>query len=180
MTDDARTEVVLRTMRAVRSVRDLRPDPIPDGALDAILEVARWTGSGMNRQPWTFVVVRDRTTLAAIADSLDRTPGTWRTPTAAILLVMEDGMPGITTFDEGRAAERICIAATAEGLASALGWISEEARPAVAEPARRPGGQARADAVSLGRATEAGARPKAAPGTARKPLADVVRYERYG
>jgi nitroreductase len=163
----------------VRSVRDLHPDPIPDGALDAILEVARWTGSGMNRQPWTFVVVRDRTTLAAIADASTNT-GHVANAGAAILLVMEDGMPGITTFDEGRAAERICIAATAEGLASALGWISEEARPAVAELLGVPQGRHVRTLISLGRATEAGARPKAAPGTARKPLADVVRYERYG
>jgi len=49
---------LLRTMRQVRSVRSFRPDPVPDEYLTAILEVARWTGSGSNRQPWTFVVVR--------------------------------------------------------------------------------------------------------------------------
>ncbi len=178
MTDDARTEAVLRTMRAVRSVRDLRPDPIPDAALTAILEVARWTGSGMNRQPWVFVVVRDRATLAAIAAASPNT-GHVEHATAAIVLAMEDGMPGITTFDEGRAAERICIAATAEGLASALGWISEEARPVVAGLLGVPEGKHVRTLVSLGYPTEAGARHKAAPGTARKPLADVVRYERF-
>jgi nitroreductase len=29
------------------------PVPIPAEDLAEVLEVARWTGSGMNRQPWT-------------------------------------------------------------------------------------------------------------------------------
>lgn len=179
MTDQARAEPVLRTLRAVRSVRDLRADPIPDAALTAILEAARWTGSGMNRQPWTFVVVRDRATLAAIA-AASPNAGHVGGAAAAIVLVMDGEMPAITTFDEGRAAERILIAAAAEGIGSALGWISEEARPAVAELLGIPGGKRVRTLVSLGYPTEAGARPKSAPGTSRKPLADVVRYERYG
>ena len=53
----------LRTLRSVRSVRDFRPDSIPAEDVAEILEVARWTGSGMNRQAWTFVVVHERATL---------------------------------------------------------------------------------------------------------------------
>ena len=179
MASDDRAEAVLRTLRGVRSVRDFRPDPIPDAALQGILEVARWTGSGMNRQPWTFVVVRDHATLEAIAAASPNTGHVARAA-AAIVLVMDDGMPGLTTFDEGRAAERILIAATAQGVASALGWISEEARPAVAARLGVPEGKHVRTLVSLGYPTEAGARPRSAPGTARRPLADVVRYERYG
>ncbi|MCY7419045.1 MAG: nitroreductase family protein [Chloroflexi bacterium] len=50
----------LRNLRSVRSVRDFGPDPIVGADLTAILEVDRWTGSGMNAQAWTFVVVRGR------------------------------------------------------------------------------------------------------------------------
>lgn len=178
MADDDRAAQVLRVLRAVRSVRDLRPDPLPDSALTAILETARWTGSGMNRQPWTFILVRDRATLAAIAAAAP-SAGHVGNAAAAILLVMDGEMPELTTFDEGRAAERICIAATAEGVASALGWIPPQARPAVAALLGVPEGKCLRTFVSLGRPTEAGARAKSQPGTARKPFADVVRYERY-
>ena len=54
----------LRTLRAVRS---FRPDPVPQEVLDDVLEVARWSGSASNRQPWEIVVIRDRDTLRSLA-----------------------------------------------------------------------------------------------------------------
>src|SRR5438552_14172156 len=50
-------------LRRLRNVRQFRPDPIPDDVLHDILDVARWSGSANNRQPWEFVVVRDPETL---------------------------------------------------------------------------------------------------------------------
>ena len=41
-----------------RSIRNFRPDPVPDQALTEILEVARKAPSGSNIQPWRFVVIR--------------------------------------------------------------------------------------------------------------------------
>ena len=54
-------------LRGLRAVRQLRPDPLPEPVLHDILEVARWSGSAGNRQPWEFVVVRDRDMLAQLA-----------------------------------------------------------------------------------------------------------------
>lgn len=170
---------LLRVLRSVRSVREFRPDPVPDDVLAEILEVARWTGSGMNRQPWTFVVVRERATLAAIADASPNA-GHVRGAAAAIVIVMAGEMPELETFDEGRAAERILAAATALGLASAIGWIQPAGRPAVAALLGVPEGRRVRTLVALGYPTEAGARPKSSPRTARKPLAEVVRHERFG
>ncbi|MGZ6328736.1 MAG: nitroreductase family protein, partial [Candidatus Limnocylindrales bacterium] len=118
---DPQDRPLLRIMRRVRSVRSFRPDPVPDEFLTEILEVARWTGSGSNRQPWTFVVVRERATLSAIAAA---SPNARHVAgaAAAIVIVMDGDMPEIETFDEGRVAERILVAATALGLASAIGW----------------------------------------------------------
>jgi nitroreductase len=168
----------LRTLRAVRSVRDFRSDPVPDEAIAEILEVARWTGSGMNRQPWTFVVVRERDTLRAIAEASPNT-GHVAGAAAAIVIVMAGEMPERETFDEARAAERILIAATALGLASAIGWIMPKGQPAVAALLGVPEGRRVRTLVSLGYPGDIGARPKSAPGTARRPLEEIVRYERF-
>jgi nitroreductase len=57
---------VLRTRRSVRSYR---LDPVPQDALDRVLEVARISLSGSNRQPWRFILVTDpglRGELAAV------------------------------------------------------------------------------------------------------------------
>ena len=35
--------------------------------VDALLELARWTGSSKNTQPWHFIVVRDRGQIARLA-----------------------------------------------------------------------------------------------------------------
>jgi nitroreductase len=56
-------------LRGVRQVRQFSPEPVPQEVINDILEVARWTGSGMNRQPWEFVLVRNRDTLQEIAQA---------------------------------------------------------------------------------------------------------------
>jgi len=179
MTDPTSAAEMLRLLRSIRSVRDFRPDPVPDEALDAILDVARWTGSGGNAQPWTFIVVRERATLAAIAAASPNT-GHVGSAAAAIVIVMPNQQPAIETFDEARAAERILIAATALGLASAIGWIMPDAQPEVARVLGVPEGMRVRTLVSLGYATESGARPKSGPGQARRPLDTFVRQERFG
>jgi nitroreductase len=47
-----------QAIRERRSVRKYRPDPVPRETLEHILELATWAPSGMNRQPWHFIVVR--------------------------------------------------------------------------------------------------------------------------
>lgn len=39
------------------SIRKLKSDPLPEGAVERILEVAHWAMSGANSQPWEYVVV---------------------------------------------------------------------------------------------------------------------------
>jgi nitroreductase len=41
------------------AVRDFRPDPVPDGVVRRVLEVARFAPSGGNRQSWRVIVVKD-------------------------------------------------------------------------------------------------------------------------
>jgi nitroreductase len=176
MTDPESSRPLLRTMRRVRSVRSFRPDVVPDEFLTEILEVARWTGSGSNSQPWTFVVVRERATLDAIAaasPNVRHVAGA----AAAIVLVMDGNSPEIETFDEGRLAERILIAATALGMASAIGWIIPAGAPAIGALLGVPEGRRVRTLVSLGYPTEQGSRPKSTPGAARRPLAEMVRIE---
>jgi nitroreductase len=51
------------------SMRDLRPDPVPDSYVDKILEAGRWAMSGANSQPWEFIVVRDPQVKQALVDA---------------------------------------------------------------------------------------------------------------
>jgi len=50
---------LFEAIRNRRSVRAFRPDPIPDGLLNKILEAAQWAPSAGNCQARDFVIVRD-------------------------------------------------------------------------------------------------------------------------
>ena|SRR5438132_9960094 len=70
MTDSSDTDTAsarIAFLRGLRAVRQLQPDPLPESVLHDILEVARWSGSAGNRQPWEFVVIRDRDMLRRLS-----------------------------------------------------------------------------------------------------------------
>lgn len=48
---------VLRAIRTRRAVRQYRPDLVKKEDIHTVLDAANWAPSGMNRQPWEFVVV---------------------------------------------------------------------------------------------------------------------------
>ena len=52
-------ELLLDLIQRRASIRNLKPDPIPDAYVTKVLEVARWAMSGANSQPWEFIVVKD-------------------------------------------------------------------------------------------------------------------------
>jgi len=47
-------------IRTRRSIRSFKPDPVPDEVLRKVLDAARIAPSGSNRQPWKFILVRDK------------------------------------------------------------------------------------------------------------------------
>src|ERR687885_1153123 len=99
-------------LRGLRAVRTFRPDPVPQGVVDDILEVARWSGSASNRQPWELVVIRDKETLGALA-SVEGYASHLSGAPMGIVLVVAGGRPAQETYDEGGLAERVMLAAPA-------------------------------------------------------------------
>ena len=51
---------VFKAIEKRQSIRRYKPDPIPDDVLDRLLNVLRLAPSGSNRQPWKFIVVKDK------------------------------------------------------------------------------------------------------------------------
>ncbi|HND48163.1 MAG TPA: nitroreductase family protein, partial [Anaerolineales bacterium] len=54
-------------LRTRRSIRRFKPDPIPDSVIREILHTATLAPSAHNRQPWRFVVMTDKTSIAEFA-----------------------------------------------------------------------------------------------------------------
>ena len=175
---DLDRKAVTRLLRGVRQIRDFRPDPVADDLVTEILEVARWTGSASNRQSWRFVVIREPDTLEKIAEiGAPSTRHVGKAP-VAIAVVMPGDAEVRDAFDEGRVTERILIAAELLGLGAGISWVKASLRPQVGEllGVREP--HFVRSVIAIGHPTESARRPKAEPGTARKPLDELVREER--
>jgi nitroreductase len=171
----------VRPLIRVRQIREFTDEPVPSAALDAIVDVARWSGSSRNNQPWRFVVIRERDTLRRIHEAGIPQTRSLQTATAGIAIVLP-AAPGreiVDAYDDGRAAERILIAASLLGLGAAIAWIRTDVRAFVSDLLGLPEDRFVRTIVAIGHPSDAARRPKSAPGTARLPRQEVVFAERW-
>ena len=120
------TELLL----GLRQNRSFSTDPVDESTLGVILEVARWTGSGGNKQPWRLVVVQDAATRAEMA-ALKSDTGWLANAPIVIGIVTEGKSAESFRFDAGRLVERIMLAANAQGLrAAVVGFGAADSEPA--------------------------------------------------
>jgi len=92
-----------------RDVRKYTSDPIPDDVIERMLQAGRATGSASNRQPWRFYVIRNREMLDRLAEAVYE-PDNLKGCQLAIAIVMTRPR----SFDAGRAAQNIALAAWAD------------------------------------------------------------------
>ncbi len=169
-----------REMRRVRQARLYRPDPVPEEVLNELLEIARWTGSSRNTQPWHFIVVTDKEKLRQISEI--RTPINWVADAPlAIAIVLAGENPISEAFDEGRITERLLIAARFLGLGGGTAWYGDEGQQ---EQGKRilgiPAERTARSVVVLGYPTTTVDHRPNRPTPGRKPLSELVSYERFG
>jgi nitroreductase len=172
---------ILRPLRRTRQVREFEPTPLAPEVLDALADVARWTGSSKNTQPWRFIVITDPSTIRAIhAAGLPQTRGLATAPAAiAIVMPAEPDRAVHDAYDDGRVAERILVAAAILDIGAGISWIRSDVRPAIATLLDLPSDRMVRTVVQLGIPTAAARAPKSAPGQARLPREDVVFRERW-
>jgi nitroreductase len=179
MSDDAMLERV-RALLRTRQVREFTSEPPTEAELEALTEVARWSGSSRNSQPWRFIVIRDAATIKAIHDvGVPQTRSLMTAPAAIAIVLGGDDADPEHAFDEGRAAERLLIAAGLLGLAAGVAWILPAVRTEVGRILGLPDDRFVRTIVPVGHATEAAQRPKSPPGAARLPRSETVFSERW-
>ena len=177
MTDTASAADLIAFLRSLRAVRSFRPDPVPQEVVDDMLDVARWSGSASNRQPWELVVIRDRQTLGELSHLEGYARHLGEAP-LGIVLVMAGERAAQETYDEGRLAERVMLAAWAHGVGSSIGWLVGDGRAAAKQILGIPENRTVRTVISLGYPAEGTRRSRSGP--ARKPLSDIIHEERYG
>lgn len=168
-------EDITSFLRSLRQTRRFRPDPVPEDVLNDILEVARWTGSAKNVQPWHFIVARDPDTLRALSELGNYTKFIAGVP-MAIAVVLDNTNPRTEWYDEGRVQERMMLAAHAHGLGSGTAWYPEGAAN---ELLGVPSNYLVRSVVGLGYPEDSLGHAVSGVPRGRKPLDEIVRYERF-
>ncbi len=167
----------IEEIRKVRQTRAFTDEPVTEDELRQLLEVAQWTGSSRNTQPWHFIVIRDK----ALLDAVSRVRGDairWAAgaPLAIALVITAEGVIS-GAFDEGRVTERLMIAARLLGLGAGTAWFGNENQEAAAKALLGiPAGLTAHSMVVIGHPDPAVAKPSANGG--RKPLSELVSYDR--
>ena len=158
----------IRTMQAVRQYQDR---PVSEDVLRQVLEAGRLTASGMNAQPWHFIVVQDPETLRQLGALAKSGPYIAGAPVAIAVAVDRSRL---AVFDASRAIHAMVLTDWAAGVggnwvgfggldeAKQLLGIPEELNLLTILPLGYP-------AAALGRGKKE-----------RKPLAEIASRERYG
>src|SRR6478735_6762626 len=103
-------QAILDAMNKVRQTRIYLDTPVSQEDLSTLLEVAQWTGSARNTQPWHFIVIKDKATLGKLAALRSNIDWVANVP-LAIALVFDGKDTVLESFDEGRIFERLAISA---------------------------------------------------------------------
>lgn len=108
------------------STRQFSDKPISDADLHTILEAGMSGPSAVNARPWSFVVVRNKAMLNAMADGNGRAAEPLRGADAGILICGDltrayQGAPDYWVVDGSIAAQNMILAAHAMGIGSV--WL---------------------------------------------------------
>jgi len=168
---------LIEALKARRSIRRYKPDKIPDDVLERVLEAARIAPSAGNAQPWKFLVVRD----SRLKSELIEACRGQRFIAEADAIIVACGLPRQARHIGGRwssaqvdvacAFTQLLLQAWQEGLGTC--WIGAYDEAKVKRLLNIP------DEVEVYALTPLGY-PAEQPGpTPRKPLAEIVCYDKW-
>jgi nitroreductase len=130
------TNPVFEAARTVLAIREFQDKPIPDEVMRRIVEGGHLSASASNRQPWHFVVVRDREGLRELG-ALVKT-GPYIAGAAAAIVVACEKDEHNAASDASRAIQSMILVAWGDGVGS--NWTGfggmEEVREKVGIPDR--------------------------------------------
>jgi len=170
----------MEVMEAIRrrfSARSYEARAVEDAKLRTVLEAARQAPSAANMQEWHFIVVREAGLREQLMRAAHNQPFVARAPVviAACATQCDKVMPcGHLAYpiDLAIAVSYMTLAATGQGLATC--WLGAFDEPEVKRLLRVPDAVRVPILLTLGYQAGNGRR------TPRRPLEDIVSYERFG
>jgi nitroreductase len=158
-------------IRTVLAVRHFKDTPIPEPIVRQIVEAGRLTASAGNRQPWHFIVVRDKETLRQLGQLAPTGPYIPQAPLA--IVVAMDRNP-IAISDGSRAIQDMILTAWSQGVGS--NWVGFNSLPEVNRLLGIPEEVSVLSILPFGYPVEAIGKGQ----KKRKPLGEVAYHELWG
>jgi len=112
-----------------RSIRQYTKDQVTDEQISVILKAAMYAPSAVNKQPWHFIVFRNRPAIKAITEKHPNSSMLLEA-SAAILVCWDDNLQHDTGYgpvDCAAATQNILLAACGMGIGSV--WVGLYPRP---------------------------------------------------
>ena len=171
-------QMILEAMNKVRQTRIYLDKPVTKDDLATLLEVAQWTGSAKNTQPWHFIVIEDKAILGKLAALRSNIDWVANVP-VAIALVFDGQDTVLESFDEGRIFERLAIGARLLGVGAGTAWFLGEAEENQAKTLLGvPQERTLHSMVAVGYVDKDANQLPGRNYVGRKPLDEIVSYER--
>lgn len=164
--DEDLGDLVLNLMKNRRSIRAYQKKEVPEDALMRILEGARWCQSASNRQPWRFIIVRNREKIKDLSSLA--TYGKFIRDAPVVIAIVADKReaPKWYFHDTCMVSHQICLIAWSLGLGTC--WIGSLDRDAGAKLLKLKEGEYLTTILPIGY-------PRSIPPpTRRKSLNDLV------
>ncbi len=160
----------IHCLKTRRSIRSFAPGEVDPEIVDDLIDCARLAPTAMNKQPWTFVVIRDEATRHRIVGIAGHGEF-FRAAPVGIAVCCEEW--DYWKEDGSTAAMSLLLAAHAHGLGAV--WLSMEPHAYAGEVKALlgiPAGVHLLAIIVLGP-------PAESPVVEKKALADVTRHERW-
>ncbi len=159
---------------SLRTVRQFTDRPVPEDALQRILQAGRWAGSAKNIQPWQFIVIRDPETMMKLSrcgQFAQHLPG------APLAIAIISDQVRLAGFDAGRAAQNMMLAAWAEGIGSGIATMHDQA--CAKQVLDVPEDKDITIVLDFGYPASEGSLKSGMPNAGRKPLGGMVHNEKW-
>jgi len=117
--------VVTTIIKSRHSVRKFKPDAVGELAIRDALECAALAPTAMNKQPWLFGVIKEKTTLEKIAEFTDH--GKFIAEGAVCFAVFGEKKEIYYLEDCCAATENLILALQAHGVSSC--WVAGDKKP---------------------------------------------------
>lgn len=167
---------VIDTILSRRSIRKFTEEPVKDEDTGIILEAARRAPSGLNNQPWKFIVVKNKSTMEKLAECTHYSNIIQNAP-LLIAVYLDTGTMYNRTKDiqaVGASIQNMLLACCDLGLGAV--WLGEILNNAgkVNLILDCPDSMELMAVLAIGKPAESGKK------TPRKELNEIVCMERYG